>query len=63
VGEQERLAVGLGEPADELPAHQRVQLGVLVDRAVDLLQQAARAQGRKMLVEVRIAALGGHAAS
>ena len=32
VGEQERLAVLLRDAAAELPAHQRVHLGVLVDR-------------------------------
>ena len=35
VGEQKRLAVLLLDAAAELPAHQRVHLGVLVDRTID----------------------------
>ena len=46
VGEQERAALRLGEPALELPPHPRVQLAVLVDRAVDADEQALRLQRR-----------------
>ncbi|MEJ0071917.1 MAG: hypothetical protein WDO24_27925 [Pseudomonadota bacterium] len=64
MGEQERLAVDLGEPADELPADQRMQLGILVDRPVDLDQQPAFAQRREMLLQIGIATLGlGHGRS
>ena len=55
VGEQERLAVLGVDPATELPAHQRVHLGVLVDPPVDLDQQAGFAQRRDMLVEIAVA--------
>ncbi len=34
-GEQERLALAFGDAAAILPAHQRVHLGVFVDRLVD----------------------------
>ena len=40
--EQEGAALILGEAALELPAHQRMQLGVLVDRPIDADQQALR---------------------
>ena len=52
VGEQERLAVLGVDPAAELPAHQRVHLGVLVDPPVDLDQQPGLAQRRDMFVEI-----------
>jgi hypothetical protein len=48
VGKQKRFALGFLNAADELPAHQRVQLGVLVDRLVDRQQQALRFQGCEM---------------
>ena len=38
VSEEKRLAVLLLDAAAELPAHQRVHLGVLVDRTIDLDQ-------------------------
>ena len=52
VGEQECAALILGEPALELPAHQRVQLAVLVDRAIDAHQQPLRLQRREMRLEI-----------
>ena len=49
------------DAADELPAHQRVQLGVLVDRPVDGEQQPLLLECLEMLMEIGIAALGvGH---
>ena len=56
IGEQKRLAVGLIEPTDELPAHQRMQFGILVDHTIDGEQQALLAQRVKMLVQIAIAA-------
>ena len=41
VGEQKSPPLILGEPALELPAHQRVQLAVLVDRPVDAHRRPA----------------------
>ena len=62
VREEKRLALVLFDAADVLPAHQRMQLRVLVDRPVDREQQAAPAQLVEMLVQVGIAASGvGHA--
>ena len=55
VGEQERLALVLVDAADELPAHQRMQFGILVDRPVDGAQQAALLQRLQMLVQIAIA--------
>ena len=52
VGEQEGAPRALGDAAEELPAHQRVQLGVLVDGAVDAHQQAARFEIGEMGLEV-----------
>src|SRR6185312_13311797 len=60
VGKEKRLALGLGEPADKLPAHQGVHLGILVDRAVDLDKEAAFLERGEMLVEVGIGALLAH---
>jgi hypothetical protein len=48
IGEQEGAALVLVQPALELPAHQRVKLGVLVDLAVDANQES-----RQVLLEVR----------
>ena len=56
VGEQEGLTLRLVEAADELPAHQRVQLCILVDRPVDGAQQAALLKDVKMLVKIAVAA-------
>jgi hypothetical protein len=35
VGEQKAAPIFLVQPALELPAHQRMQFGVLVDRPID----------------------------
>ncbi len=56
VGEEERLAVLLGDAAAELPAHQRVHLGVLVDRRVDAIEQPRLVEAVEMLVQVGIRA-------
>ncbi len=58
VGEQERAALILGEPALELPAHQRVQLGFLVHRAVDAHQKPRGFETREMLLEIERRAAG-----
>ena len=52
VGEQERAPLILGEPALELPAHQRVQLGILVDRAIDAHQQPLRLERGEVRLEI-----------
>ena len=52
VGEQERAPFGLRNAADELQPHQRMQLGVLVDRMVDPHQQATRLQIGEMLLQI-----------
>ena len=59
VGEQERSPLVLGNAAQELPAHQRMQLGILVDRPLDAHQQAVGLEiGQVMLeIEPRAAAL------
>ena len=54
VGEQEGLALGLVDAADELPAHQRMHFGVLVDGPVDSAQQPALFQRGDMLVQIGI---------
>ena len=58
VGEQERLAVLLGDAAAELPAHQRVHLGVLVDRPIDPDQLPGLLERAHVVVQVRIGAAG-----
>ena len=58
VGEQECLAVFFVDAASELPAHQRVHLGVLVDLALDLDQEAGLAQRLDVLVQIGVAARG-----
>ena len=59
VGEQERLALGLVEPAEELPAHQRVHLRILVDRLVDPQQQPRLVEILDVLVQVGITPRSG----
>ncbi len=54
--EQERLALRLRDAAAILPAHQRVHLGVFVDRLVDDDQQAFARERQHMLMQVGIAA-------
>ena len=57
VAEEERLAVLLGDAAAELPAHQRVHLAVLVDRAIDGDEQPGLLERLQMVVQIGIAAL------
>ena len=57
VGEQERLAVLLLDAAAELPAHQRVHLGVFVDRAVDADELAGLLQRADVVVQVGVGGL------
>jgi hypothetical protein len=52
VGEQESAARVFLQPALELPAHERMQLGVFVDRAIDAHDEALRFKQRKMLLKV-----------
>ena len=47
VGEDEGAALVLRHAADELPAHQRMQLGVLVDRGVDARRPGRRLRDRR----------------
>ena len=56
MGEQECLALRLGNAAAILPAHQRVHFGVFVDRLVDDEQQSLACKRKHMLVQVGIAA-------
>ncbi len=56
VGEQESLAIPLLDAAAELPAHQRVHFGVLVDRPVDGDEQVGLIERLDVIVQVRIAA-------
>src|SRR5262249_14823428 len=58
IGEEKRLAVLLGDAAAELPAHQRVHLGVLVDLAVDLDQEPGLVERADVFVQVGIGARG-----
>src|SRR6266404_4851464 len=53
VGEQECLAILLLDAAAELPAHQRVHFGVLVDRPVDGDEQAGLIECLDVIVQVR----------
>ena len=59
VGEDEGAALVLGHAADELPAHQRMQLGVLVDRGVDALDQAGGFEIGEMILEIEARAGAG----
>src|SRR5712692_3839213 len=56
LGEQERFSVRLLDTAAELPAHQRMHLGVLVDRPIDRYEQPRALEGLEVLVEVGIGA-------
>ena len=58
VGEQEGAALILRHAADELPAHQRDELGVLVDRPVDADEQPGGFQIGQMLLQVETRARG-----
>ena len=52
VGEEKGAALLLGEPALKLPAHQRVQLAVLVDGVIDAGDEAARFEPAQMFLEI-----------
>ena len=52
VGEQKCAALVFAQAALELPAHQRMQLGVFVDRPVDAREQALGLEPRQMLLEI-----------
>lgn len=52
VGEKKRLALIFRNPADKLPAHQRMELSVLVDRTVDTNEQALAFEIGQMLLEI-----------
>ncbi len=58
VGEQECAALLLRHAADELPAHQRIELGVLVDRPVDAHQQPGGFEVGEVLLKVEPGAAG-----
>ena len=57
IGEQKGLALGLVDAAHELPAHQRMQLAVLVDGPIHLHQQTRRAQRIEVVMQVAVAPL------
>ena len=62
VGKQKCLAIGLGDAAPKLPAHQGVQFGVFVNRTVNGDQQTLAVKFCQVLVQVGVAArrrLGG----
>ncbi len=52
--EQKRLALGFRNSTAELPAHQRVHLGILVDRPRNADQKAFLLESGDMRVQVRI---------
>jgi hypothetical protein len=52
MGEKKGASLVLGHAAQELPAHQRVQLGVLVDRPLDAHQQALRLEIGQVVLEI-----------
>jgi hypothetical protein len=52
IGEQESAPLTLRNAADELQAHQGMQLGVLVDRVIDPQQEALGLEVRQMLLQV-----------
>src|SRR5207245_11149357 len=56
IGEQERFAILLLDAAAELPPHQRVHFGVLVDRSVDDDEQAGLIERPDVIMQVRIPA-------
>ena len=53
IGEQEGAPLVFGQAAEKLPAHQRMQFSVLVDRVVDTHQQAAGFEVGEMGLEIR----------
>jgi len=58
--EKEALALGFRDAAAELPAHERMHLGIFVDRALHPDQQPLLLQGSDMCVEIWIIR-NGHA--
>src|SRR5262249_36461382 len=52
VGEQKRASLVLAQAALKLPAHQRMQLGVLVDGAIDAKEEAFGFEPAQMLLKV-----------
>ena len=52
IGEQERAALILSQPAAELPAHQRVQFSIFVNRLLDAHEQTLRVEPRQMFLEI-----------
>ena len=52
MGEQEGAPLVLGHAAQELPAHQRMQLGILVDGAVDANEQTLRLKIGQMILKI-----------
>jgi hypothetical protein len=58
MGEQKRAALILGQTTLKLPAHQRVQFGILVDRSIDAGNQPLRLQGRQMLLKIERRPIG-----
>src|SRR5439155_23543119 len=52
IAEQERAPLMFGYAADELPAHQRMQLGVLIDRPIDADEQAFSVEIGEMGLEI-----------
>ncbi len=52
VGEQERAPLLFRHAAEELPAHERMQLGILVDRPVDADKEAIGFEIGQMLLEI-----------
>ena len=52
VGEQKSAPLIFPQPTLELPAHQGMQLGILVDRPIDAQEQPARIERREMILEV-----------
>ena len=59
MSEQERAPLILGEAALKLPAHQGMQLGVLVDRAIDTGDEPLRLQGRQVGLKIQRRPIGG----
>src|SRR5262249_51439435 len=60
--EQERLALRLRDASTELPAHERVHFGILVDRPLHANEEAVLLERGDMRVNVRISR-AGHASS
>ena len=52
IGEHEGPPLVLGNAANELPSHQRMQLGVLVDGSIDAHQQTIGFQVGEVLLEI-----------